>query len=150
MGSQTSPRRRSAVDVALMTIAGLAVVAVVAAGVVGGLIWTETIDAPWNGDGEACRSVEVAFAQVSRDASRAGEAPSYARQSMGDVSRQLTTAAGTASSGDLVADIEYAAGYFADVENSLRQNNLFAFMRLSNEAAVVVQRVRMRCSVLEQ
>lgn len=68
---------------------------------------------------------------------------------MGDVSRQLTAAAGTASSDELIADIEYAAGYFSDVENSLRDNNLFAFMRLSNEASTVAQRVRMRCQLVQ-
>lgn len=145
-GAQTSAARwwliALSVTVALSTV--------VAAAVLGLLIVTGTMPAPWNGDRDACRAAEAAFAQVGRDAPRAGVAPSAVRQSMGSASRQLTEASETASDDGLISDLEYAAGFLADVETSLQSGNLFAFVRLSNEAATVVQQVRGRCDNLQR
>lgn len=94
-------------------------------------------------DREACQTADTVMRAfgASRAASNAREEPSGARQAADQAEDGFRTAAELAGSDRVWIDLEFAAGFFADVSESLRYDNLGLFLRLSNESQSAADRV---------
>lgn len=128
-------------------LGALAVVAVAAGGFA--LMVTGVIDVRTEAraDREACEVADVAMRDFgsSMGAVNPVSQPSAARQMVDDVGGEFVAAAELAGSEEVREDLEFSAGYFADVSESLRSGNAGVFWRLSGEAESAADRVRAVC-----
>ncbi|MBN9739431.1 MULTISPECIES: hypothetical protein [unclassified Pseudonocardia] len=128
-------------------LAGLTVVVLVAAGMT--LMLTNVIDVRSTAaaDREACQAADTAlrqFGSMSRQVN-AGTQPSAYRQAADRARDAFEHAAEQAKSEHVIADMEYAAGFYSDVASALQSGNLGVFTRLAAEATPMVEQLQARC-----